>query len=49
MGKCVTLRCNDYEMTEQEREKQYLSGWIGVTMYEHICLKCFNQLKEEII
>jgi hypothetical protein len=49
MSKCVTLKCNQNEMSNEERETQYLSGWVGITMYDHICLKCFNQLKEEII
>lgn len=47
MPKCVTLKCDDNEMTQQERERQYLEGWVGITMYEHICRNCFNQLKEE--
>lgn len=49
MAKCITLKCEGNEMDYQEREKQYLSGWVGITMYEHICSKCFNQLKEEVI
>lgn len=49
MPKCVTLKCDHNEMDHQEREKQYLSGWVNVTTYEHICLTCFNQLKEGAI
>jgi hypothetical protein len=35
-------------MTEKEIEKQFLAGWVGVTMYDHICFACFDVLKEEI-
>ena len=33
--KCVTLNCDNLEMTEKERESQFLGGWVGVTMYEN--------------
>ena len=45
--KCVTLNCDNLEMTEKERESQFVAGWVGVTMYEHICANCFDQLKDE--
>jgi hypothetical protein len=47
MTKCVTLKCNNEEMTEKEREKQFVAGWVGITMYDHVCQNCFDQLKEE--
>jgi hypothetical protein len=47
MTKCVTLKCNNEEMTEKEIEKQFLAGWVGITMYDHICFECFDLLKEE--
>ena len=47
MAHCVTLKCDNLEMTEQEREQQFAFGWVGVSMYQHICLNCFDQLKEE--
>ncbi len=47
MPKCVTLKCNNDELTYQEREKQFLAGWVGITMYDHVCQNCFDQLKEE--
>jgi hypothetical protein len=47
MAQCVTLQCDNAEMTEQEKEAQFLEGWTGVSMYEHICGNCFDQLKEE--
>jgi hypothetical protein len=47
MTKCVTLKCNNEKMTHQEREKQFLAGWVGITMHDHICINCFDQLKEE--
>lgn len=48
MPQCVTLKCTNKEMTEKERETQFLAGWVGITMYDHICFACFDQLKEEI-
>lgn len=48
MPKCVTLKCDNEEMTEAEVTKQYLAGWIGITMHDHICFNCFDLLKEEI-
>jgi len=47
MANCVTLKCDNAEMTDQEREQQFAFGWVGVSMYQHICLNCFDQLKEE--
>ena len=47
MPKCVTLKCDNNEMTADQREEQFLAGWVGVTMYENICSNCFNQLKKE--
>jgi hypothetical protein len=47
MTQCVTLKCDNAEMTEQERETQFLAGWVGVTMWDHICSNCFDLLKEE--
>jgi hypothetical protein len=48
MPQCVTLKCTNEEMTEKERGTQYLAGWVGISMYDHICGNCFDQLKEEI-
>jgi hypothetical protein len=48
MSKCITLKCNNKEMTQQEREKEFQSGWVGITMHDHICLNCFELLKKEI-
>jgi hypothetical protein len=47
MARCVTFKCDNLEMTDQEREQQFAFGWVGVSMYEHICSNCFDQLKEE--
>jgi len=47
MSKCVTLKCNEEEMTTNQREEQFLAGWVGVTMYDNICTHCFDLLKEE--
>jgi len=47
MAKCVTLNCNEYEMTQQERGFEFVNGWVGITMYDNICQNCFNQLKKE--
>ena len=47
MPKCVTMQCSNDEMTANQREEQYLAGWVGITMYDNICANCFNQLKEE--
>jgi len=47
MPQCVTLKCTNEEMTEKEIETQFLAGWVGVTMYDHTCQNCFDQLKEE--
>jgi hypothetical protein len=47
MTKCITLKCNNDELTYQEREAQFLAGWVGITMYDHVCQNCFDQLKEE--
>jgi hypothetical protein len=47
MSKCVTPKCDNTEMTEQERETQFLAGWVGVSMYDQICGNCFDQIKEE--
>jgi hypothetical protein len=47
MAICIHPDCNNAEMTEQQREAQFLAGWVGVTMYDHICSECFDLLKEE--
>jgi hypothetical protein len=47
MTRCITLKCNNEEMTDQERETQFIAGYVGVTMYDHICSACFDLLKEE--
>jgi hypothetical protein len=43
---CSTLKCNNEEMTNAQREQEFSDGWVGVTMYENICSNCFNQIKE---
>jgi hypothetical protein len=45
--RCITLECDNKAMTNQEREKEFFAGWVGITMYEDICLGCFAKLKEE--
>jgi len=47
MSQCVTLKCDNKKMTEQEREQEFLAGFVGITMYENICSNCFDLLKEE--
>jgi hypothetical protein len=47
MSQCITLKCNNKEMTETERETQFIAGYVGVTMYQNICSTCFDLLKEE--
>lgn len=46
MSKCVTLKCNQAVMNADQRAKEFFTGWIGITMYDDICVKCFNLLKE---
>jgi hypothetical protein len=46
MSICTTLKCNNQEMTDAEREQQFFAGWVGITMYDNICSNCFDQLKE---
>jgi hypothetical protein len=43
---CTTLKCNNEEMTYNEREQEFFLGWVGITMYDHICSQCFNEIKE---
>jgi hypothetical protein len=44
---CTTSECTNEEMTEEQREEQFRLGWVGVSMYEHICSNCFDLIKEE--
>lgn len=48
MKPCIYPNCGNREMNYQEREAQFVAGWVGVTMYEHICLDCFDLLKTEM-
>lgn len=45
---CVHPHCNNPKMTDLERETEFLTGWVGITMYEGVCTHCFNLLKEEM-
>lgn len=44
---CETLNCKNQEMNALERELEFRAGWIGISMYESICIPCFNKIKEE--
>jgi hypothetical protein len=48
MPQCVTLKCTNEEMTEKEVQAQFIAGWVGLSMSDHICFSCFDLLKEEI-
>ena len=48
MAMCIYPKCNNEQMTYTEREKQFSDGWVGITMYENICSRCFNEMKEII-
>jgi hypothetical protein len=48
MSICITHKCDNKEMTEIEREQEFLAGWPGISMYDHICSNCFNEMKEII-
>jgi hypothetical protein len=48
MKRCVTLKCDNAEMTPKEIETEFLAGWVGITMHPHTCKNCFDLLKKEI-